>query len=337
MNYLMFFICVFAAVSVVWCATTVIRKKLWKKHIANSPAYGACIVFSIIIAGALYGLWYGIIEGYSWPAGITAITLAWSCGLSISLGPHRHDTHKSYSSKWWFQFMLACLHWMGGMQKTTWVQNHRQHHAKEDTIDDPHSPWAPFCGGFLGWLWSYFGWMLIRRNLEYTGRESGICLTMQKAERLLFVPCFLSGFYVPYLFFGFEGLWLCGFIRIAYVWGHAFDVNATGHMFGVAVNKKSYSGNGGIITGFLARHAETANVKIMKVLLHILSGITLWIGACFNMVGEKNHGNHHANPRSAILGWQWYDIDSGKWVLLLLEKLGVVWDVRRPTKALTVS
>jgi stearoyl-CoA desaturase (delta-9 desaturase) len=44
--------------------------------------------------------------------------------------------------------------------------------------------------------------------------------------------------------------------------------------------------------------------------------------------GEGWHNNHHAHPTSARHGLAWYELDP-TWVsLMMLRKLGLVWDVR---------
>ncbi len=47
-------------------------------------------------------------------------------------------------------------------------------------------------------------------------------------------------------------------------------------------------------------------------------------------MGESWHNNHHAFPGSAQLGLKKGQLDPGWWVLLALEKLGLVWAVKRP-------
>jgi len=45
--------------------------------------------------------------------------------------------------------------------------------------------------------------------------------------------------------------------------------------------------------------------------------------------GEAWHHNHHAFPRSAFHGLRWYQVDLAGWVILAMEKLGLVWNVVR--------
>lgn len=276
-----------------------LRRRLRDMNIESHIEFSMMIPLSLIGGGALYGIWHGFTMGYSFGAILTAFVLTLFRGLGISLGLHRHDTHKSFKAHPLFQFFLALCHWTGGMRKKTWVPDHEQHHRYEDTIRDPHSPWAPFNGGWRGWLWSDAGWLLVKRDLHVPTRED---ISFLRAESCLFPLCFALGFAIPYYFFGLEGLLLCGFMSVAYVFKTAFGVNSSGHMFGRAVNQKSKSRN------------------------------TSWFFALITMVGEKYHANHHADQGCAFLGWRWYDVDAGKWLLLGLEKLGIVYDVKRPRK-----
>jgi stearoyl-CoA desaturase (delta-9 desaturase) len=43
------------------------------------------------------------------------------------------------------------------------------------------------------------------------------------------------------------------------------------------------------------------------------------------------HNNHHAFPNAAIHSFQWWQLDMGGLVIQLLEKLGLVWDLKMPT------
>ena len=47
-------------------------------------------------------------------------------------------------------------------------------------------------------------------------------------------------------------------------------------------------------------------------------------------LGEGWHNNHHAHPTYAHHGfYRWYQVDVVYLVLLVLEKLGIIWDVKR--------
>jgi hypothetical protein len=47
-------------------------------------------------------------------------------------------------------------------------------------------------------------------------------------------------------------------------------------------------------------------------------------------MGEGFHNNHHAQPRCAAHGLRWWEIDGTRYLIWLLEKCGLAWDVVWP-------
>lgn len=60
---------------------------------------------------------------------------------------------------------------------------------------------------------------------------------------------------------------------------------------------------------------------------------------CMGLItmGECWHNNHHAFPGSAKLGLHHNETDPGWWVLRILEKIGLVWDIQEPNDLLPRS
>jgi stearoyl-CoA desaturase (delta-9 desaturase) len=54
-----------------------------------------------------------------------------------------------------------------------------------------------------------------------------------------------------------------------------------------------------------------------------------WLAMMHFFQGENWHRNHHARPASARLGLTWRQPDMGYVVVCILEKMGLVSDVRR--------
>jgi stearoyl-CoA desaturase (Delta-9 desaturase) len=48
-------------------------------------------------------------------------------------------------------------------------------------------------------------------------------------------------------------------------------------------------------------------------------------------MGEGWHNNHHAYQSSARQGFRWWEYDPTFYLLRLLERLGLVWKLKRPT------
>jgi stearoyl-CoA desaturase (delta-9 desaturase) len=48
------------------------------------------------------------------------------------------------------------------------------------------------------------------------------------------------------------------------------------------------------------------------------------------MTGEGWHNNHHHYPSSVRQGFRWWEVDVTYYLLWLMERVGLVWDLRRP-------
>tara|TARA_R100000149_G_C5855761_1_gene123099 strand:- start:195 stop:950 length:756 start_codon:yes stop_codon:yes gene_type:complete len=74
---------------------------------------------------------------------VTAIIM-YGCmnGLGIGLGNHRYWSHKAFEFKYsWMKYFCGLCSVISGTGSTIgWVGIHRNHHAKVDSIKDPHSP-----------------------------------------------------------------------------------------------------------------------------------------------------------------------------------------------------
>jgi stearoyl-CoA desaturase (delta-9 desaturase) len=56
-----------------------------------------------------------------------------------------------------------------------------------------------------------------------------------------------------------------------------------------------------------------------------------WLLALFTM-GEGWHNNHHACQSSARQGFRWWEMDVTYYVLVVLSRLGIVWDLKAPSE-----
>ncbi|PYJ12763.1 MAG: hypothetical protein DME93_06125, partial [Verrucomicrobia bacterium] len=55
-----------------------------------------------------------------------------------------------------------------------------------------------------------------------------------------------------------------------------------------------------------------------------------WVGVAG--FGEGYHNNHHAQPRCAAHGLRWWEFDLTRYVIWVLEKFGLAWQVVWPAK-----
>ena len=77
-----------------------------------------------------------------------------------------------------------------------------------------------------------------------------------------------------------------------------FAVNSFGHLFGPQRFDTGEGSRNNLVLGYLA-------------------------------MGDGWHNNHHHYPHSAQAGFFWWEIDGGFRLIRLLERLGLVWGVRR--------
>jgi stearoyl-CoA desaturase (delta-9 desaturase) len=54
--------------------------------------------------------------------------------------------------------------------------------------------------------------------------------------------------------------------------------------------------------------------------------------SAWRLGGEGWHHNHHAFSTSASFGLAWYRADVSYWFILLLQRIGLAWDVVVPTR-----
>ena len=254
--------------------------------------------------------------GFSWVALAVCLLFYLIRMFSITAFYHRYFSHKSFSTSRPVQFLFALLGNCAVQRGPLWwASHHRHHHRHSDEEEDAHSP------GWYGFIWSHLLWFLSNKNFK-TKKE--YVRDWQKYPELVFLDRFdllmpvLSGVFM----FAFG--WLLGTFFPAtgtsgmqmLVWGffistvllfHAtFTVNSLGHIWG----RKRYE------TGDESRNN--------------------WFIAIITL-GEGWHNNHHYYPISVRQGFYWWEIDISWYMLLLMKKLGLVWDFKGLPKRLDPS
>jgi stearoyl-CoA desaturase (delta-9 desaturase) len=224
----------------------------------------------------------------------THITIA---GVTIFL--HRHQAHRALELhpivSHFFRFWL----WLTtGMVTKEWAAIHRKHHAKCETVDDPHSPQMK---GISKVLWE--GAELYReesKNQE-TLDKYGHGTPDDWLERNVYSKYTRLGvtlmFFINFVLFGFIGvtMWAIQMMWIPLL--AAGVINGIGHYWGY-------------------RNFQTEDASRNIVPWGILIG------------GEELHNNHHAYGSSAKLSSKWYEFDIG-WLYIRLMEMAGLADVKR--------
>ncbi len=235
-------------------------------------------------------------------------------GLGITVGFHRHLTHRAFATSRAVRGVLAAL---GSAAiegpVISWVADHRKHHAFADREGDPHSPHvghgSGWRGAFSGLLHAHVGWLFIHTQRGARDRYAPD-LVRDPVVRFIdrtFVVWVLAGFGAAFglgvaiggtVVAGLTGLLWGGAVRMFFLHHVTYSINSICHFFGRR--------------GF-ATPDRSGNVS--------------WLA--LPSMGESWHNNHHAFPTSAVHGLRWYQIDISALVISALEKVGLVWDVVR--------
>ncbi len=211
----------------------------------------------------------------------------------VTAGYHRYFSHRAFRAGRIVQLVLAV-----GAQCTVqrgvlwWAGHHRAHHRFSDGPRDPHA--AP-----RGLAWSHVGWFLASRHetapLDRV-RDLARFRELVWLERWYWVPSLALGLAIAAA--GGLRLAVGGYLLgIVVLWHATFTINSLAHRWGT-------------------RPYPTRDGSRNNALLALLT------------FGEGWHNNHHHAPSSARQGFRWWQLDLTWLALVLLERIGVVRDLR---------
>lgn len=267
------------------------------------------------LAGSLAAVVWAMARGvHGWA--IAATVLMYSATMfGITVGFHRYLAHRSFECARPFKWAMTAFGCMAAQGPPLfWVAVHRLHHQHADGNDDPHSP-AASSGRFgsLAALWhAHVGWMLEPIELPSYARLLPDVMRDRDVVRIgqLYIFWVVLGLIGPGLcLFAasgsgplfIEGILFAGLLRASLVHHAIWAVNSIGHRVG-------------------SRPHATNDA----------SGNLAWLA--LPTFGAAWHNNHHAFPWSAREGLLWWQVDLNYLVLKTLSRLGVVWDLKLPSR-----
>ncbi|MCW8870868.1 MAG: acyl-CoA desaturase [Proteobacteria bacterium] len=241
------------------------------------------------------------------------------CGLSYFIRMfaitgfyHRYFSHKSFKTGRVMQTVFAVI----GATATQrgplwWAAHHRHHHVHADTDADSHSPQH-------GFWHSHMGWFLQDKNFA-TQYDRVKDLTQFPELRwidrydIIFPLLYMVFLYglgealkVFYPALNTSGLQLV-------VWGYVVSTVLLAHVT-YAINSLAHV--------FGSRQYNTGDNSRNNFILAILT------------LGEGWHNNHHCCPGSVRQGFRWWQIDISFYLLFLMSKVGLIWDLKKPNEVL---
>lgn len=228
-------------------------------------------------------------------------------GLGITLGYHRLLTHKSLKVPRWLMYLIVsggyfCL--MGS--PIVWVGVHRLHHQKSDQPGDPHSPRD-------GFTHALYKWMLNMKEVQ-SNEE-----LQKQVPEMMSDPIFrmLGAEHEPWQ------AQLC------------LGVNIVARIIFWAL-----FGTAAVIGNILATFIVFWSTQFVNTYCHVETqgyrsfdtredSRNVWWVALLSL-GEGWHNNHHAVPKSARHGMQWFEFDVTWYAIYILNKLGLAKNVILP-------
>lgn len=236
-----------------------------------------------------------------WRIAVAALALTWIGGLGTTVAYHRALAHRAVRLSPFVRHPLIFFAMLNGSgAPATWTANHRQHHAKVETMEDVSSPRI---GGF--W-WSHLRWLYQAGNIPISRWSPDLQTAPYRFWNALMVPLVMLSYFGG-LMIGLEAFFWLGAIRLVFALHAQCTVNSICHM-----RKNCPSG-------------EDSSQNLP------------WLGLLHFFQGEHWHRNHHAKPASARLGWTVWQVDFGWYFIVLAEALGLATNVRRPAMAAITS
>lgn len=240
---------------------------------------------------------------FSWSAfGVFLLLSAVTLCAGHSVGMHRRLIHNSFDCPLWLEYLMVYSGVLVGMAGPFGLM--KQHDLRD---------WAqrqPDCHAYLchrNGIWKDAWWQL-HCDLELTHpprfqpepriAHDRVYLWMERTWMWQQLPLAL-------LLFALGGWsWV--------VWGVAARVTAcvTGHW----------------LVGYFAHNEGPMRWRVVGA---GVQGRDVPIAALLSM-GESWHNNHHAYPGSARIGLNADQPDPGWWLILALQRCGLVWDIKTP-------
>jgi fatty-acid desaturase len=261
----------------------------WKVEGENSWALAYIVAIHVL---AIIGLVMFPIPGWKvlfWSLGFAAMG-----ALGTTVAYHRGLAHRAVKlNPVVEQILIGFAVFNGSGSPHTWIANHRNHHAKSDTIEDVSSPRH---GGF--W-WAHLRWLYQWEPSPMTKWCPDLIKTRYTMWAKLQIPLVFASVFFGYFLFGWKGFFWIGAIRLVYLLHMQCFVNSLLHL------------KPGLAEGV----DSSQNIWWLGPLQ-----LTAW--------GENWHGNHHAYPASARFSRGWWQVDVGWYVIRGLHAVGLANNLR---------
>ncbi len=247
-----------------------------------------------LIAGPWYVIRYGVSGGEM----ALMLFLIAATGLAITVGYHRLYAHSTYKTNKFIEFIILFFGAAAFEQSALiWSSGHRDHHRYVDTEKDPYSIKK-------GFWYAHIGWMTMWQQIPDFDNAKDLL----KNKMLMFqhnyyaAVAVFTGILFPVWVGSLFGHALGAFIlavcvRLTFVYHATFCINSICHTIG----KQTYD-------------------------IHATARDHWFVALVTN--GEGYHNFHHRFPTDFRNGIRWYDWDPSKWIIAMMGRLGLCWDLQ---------
>jgi stearoyl-CoA desaturase (delta-9 desaturase) len=251
----------------------------------------------------LYWLANGYLDWSWWQITIFTLVVTHITIAAVTIYLHRCQAHRALDLhpivSHFFRFWL----WLTtGMVTKEWTSIHRKHHAKCETVDDPHSPQV------LGIK------TVLSRGAELYKQEAANQETIEKFGHGTPDDWLEHNIYSK---FSWQGVGLMLIIDVILFGGIGLTVWAV-QMLWIPITAAGVINGIGHFWGYRNFDCEDASTNIVP--WGILIG------------GEELHNNHHTFATSAKLSNKWYEFDIGWFYIQMMSTVGLATVKKTPPK-----
>ena len=246
---------------------------------------------------------HGLLAASWWQTVLYALVTTHITIASVTIYLHRHQAHRAMDLHALPSHFFRLWLWLGTGQVTKeWVSIHRKHHAKCETLEDPHSPQAH---GIEKVFWQGAELYRAESKNKETMTKYGHGTPNDWIERNLYTR------------FSWQGVGLMMVINLALFGAAGLAVWAV-QMIWIPVTAAGIINGIGHYWGYRNFESPDASTNI--------SPWGIMIG------GEELHNNHHTYPTSAKFSVKPYEFDIGWVYIRALEKVGLAKVKKVPPK-----
>lgn len=262
-------------------------------------------LFLTPVAAVVATTYWVMTDGFDYRQLLLAAAFYILSGFSITAGYHRLFSHRAYAANPLIRLFFLCFG-AGAFQNSIlkWGSDHRLHHTKVDTEEDPYNINESF-------FYAHMGWVLLKENGEIKERYAKDLyadkMVVWQHKYYLLIAGFFGGI-LPTLLGGWLfGSYLGGFAlgamtKIVLLHHCTFFINSLCH----------YVGN--------TPYTDTNTAK------------DSWIMALFTF-GEGYHNFHHYFQADYRNGIRWFQFDPTKWLIKIMAWTGFASKLKKTSDA----